>query len=198
MMRFYHTVGRTCTAANTAWNPVIKNFQEQWKALAERRIGEEPEVPKITKSLPVIRWTEAFDDYFHQAIGARTIPLAYVSREVVDVTAPAPALATGRPHSEIHGSVEAELIAQAYHTHTLYRDKKSKLYYKLEEAMRGTSYAASIKPFQRRKDGLGAWTSLKRQYSDNDKWQSEIKRQDDLLHTRVWKGQSNFTLKRFK
>ena len=27
MMRFYNTVGRTCTAANTAWNPVIKNFQ---------------------------------------------------------------------------------------------------------------------------------------------------------------------------
>ena len=128
MMRFYHTVGRTYTAANIAWNPVIKNFQEHWKALAARRIGEEPEVPKITKSLPVIRWTEAFDDYLHQAIGDRTTPLAYISREVVDVPAPAPALATGIPHSEIHGSVEEELIARASHTHPLYREDNSKLY----------------------------------------------------------------------
>ena len=197
MTRFYHRFGRTCTAANIVWNPVIGNFQEKWKALAARRIVEETEVPNITKSLPVIRWTEAFDDYLHQTIGAGTIPFAFVSREVVDISAPAPEFATGRPHSEIHGSVEAELILQASHTHLLYRNDNSKIYYKLDEATRGTSYAIPIKPFQRRKDGRGAWTSLTRQYASDDKWQFEIKRQDDLLHTRVWKGQRNFTLEWF-
>ena len=38
---------------------------------------------------------------------------------------------------------------------------------------------------------------LTSQYSGRGKWESEICRQDDLLHNRVWKGQSNFPLEGF-
>ena len=44
---------------------------------------------------------------------------------------------------------------RAAHTHALFRDDNYVVYYHLEEATRGTSYAASIKPFQRGKDGRG-------------------------------------------
>ena len=63
--------------------------------------------------------------------------------------------------------------------------------------MRTTSYAASIKPFQRQKNGRSAWLALTSQYAGQDKWEAELKTQDNLIHTRVWKGQSNFTLERF-
>jgi hypothetical protein len=59
----------------------------------------------------------------------------------------------------------------------------------LEEAIRATSYAASIKPFQRTKNGREAWLALTNQYTGKDKWEAEIKR--------LWKGQSNFTMDRF-
>jgi hypothetical protein len=39
--------------------------------------------------------------------------------------------------------------------------------------------------------------ALTSQYAGKDKWEQELKKQDDLLHTRVWRGQSNFTLERF-
>ena len=39
--------------------------------------------------------------------------------------------------------------------------------------------------------------SLRNQYAGRDKWEAELKRQDNLLHTRVWKGQSNFSLEKF-
>jgi hypothetical protein len=71
------------------------------------------------------------------------------------------------------------------------------VYNKLEEATRGTPYAPSIKPFQRAKDGRGAWFALVNQYAGKDKWQAEIKRYEKLMHTSEWKGQSNFTLERF-
>jgi hypothetical protein len=71
------------------------------------------------------------------------------------------------------------------------------MYYKIEEATRGTPYAASIKPFQRTKDGRGGWFALLSQYAGKDKWEAEIKRHEKLLHTGEWKGQSNFTLERF-
>ena len=48
----------------------------------------------------------------------------------------APPLAPGQPHSIEHGSVEAELIAQASHTHALFRNDNSDLYFLLEEATR--------------------------------------------------------------
>ena len=135
--------------------------------------------------------------FLHRIIGVRLIPLAYVIREKVEVPAAAPPLATDQPHSSLHGSVEAELVARASHGHPLYRDDNSAVYYALEEATRTTIYAASIKPFQRAKDGRGAWLAMIGQYAGEDKWQSEIKRQDDLLHTRQWKGQSNFSLESF-
>ena len=46
------------------------------------------------------------------------ILLAYVTRKDEDVPAVAPPLMTGQPHSEVHGSIEGEMIARASHTHT--------------------------------------------------------------------------------
>ena len=155
LIRYYQTVGRDLTAENIQWNQVMSNFEIQWKALKARKDEDDPGVPKITKALPIIKWTEAFQDFLNRVIGARMIPLAYVIRIDPQVPGLAPPLAANQPHSTEHGSVEGELIARAAHTHALFRDDNSVVYYHLEEATRGTSYAASIKPFQRGKDGRG-------------------------------------------
>ena len=76
------------------------------------------------------------------------IPLAYVTRAVVDVPVVVPVLANNRPHSEEHGSVENKLIARASPNHKLFREDNANVYYNLEEATRGTLYATSFKPFQ--------------------------------------------------
>ena len=75
---YYVMVGHPLTLANMAWNMVMRNFNEQWKALEEWKENENPDVPKITKALPVIKWTEAFTDYLSHPIGVWMIPLAYV------------------------------------------------------------------------------------------------------------------------
>jgi hypothetical protein len=141
--------------------------------------------------------TEAFTDFLDRVIGVRTNPLYYVIQEEVQVPAVAPPLATDQPHSTEHGSVEAELIARSSHQHPLFRGDNANVYHHLEEATRSTSYAASIKPFQRTKDGKGAWMALVSQFAGADTWEAEIKRQEQLLHTRVWKGKSNFSLENF-
>ena len=155
LIRFYQTVGRDLTAANIQWNQVMRNFEIQWKALKDSKDEDDPDVPKITKALPIIKWTEAFQDFLNRVIGARMIPLAYVIRNDPQVPGLAPTLAPNQPHSTEHGSVEGELIARASHTHATFRDVNSVVYYHLEEATRGTTYAASIKPFQRGQDGRG-------------------------------------------
>ena len=157
LIRYYQTVGRGLTAANIQWNQVMSNFEIQWKVLKEWKDEDDHDVPKITKALPTIKWTEAFQDFLNRVIGARMIPLAYVIQTDPQVPGNAPPLAANQPHSTEHGSVVGELVVRAAHTHALFRDDNSVVYYHLEEATRGTSYAASIKPFQRRKDGRGAW-----------------------------------------
>ena len=58
-------------------------------------------------------------------------------------------------------------------------------------------YTSSIQPYSRRKDGRGSWFAITNQYDGKDKWGAELKKQDDLLHTYKWKGQSNLTLENF-
>ena len=78
LIRYYQAVGRDLAAANIQWNEVMSNFEIQWKVLKERKDEDDPDVPKISKSLPIIKWTEAFQVFLNRVIGARRIPLAYV------------------------------------------------------------------------------------------------------------------------
>ena len=134
LVRYYTTVGRDLTVDNLQWSTIMKNFKIQWTVLKERKGDDSPDVPKISKVLPVTKWMEAFQDFLNRKIGNCNIPLAYIICDEPNPPAAAPPLAVGQPHSIEHGSVEAELIAQASHTHALFRDDNSNLYFLLEEA----------------------------------------------------------------
>jgi len=139
--------------------------------LKDHKEESAPDTPKITKTLTVIKWTEAFAAFLNCVIGTRTIPLPYVICEDEAVLNVAPALATNQPYGAEFGSVEVELIARASHGH-------AKVYYHLEKATRMTVYAATIKPFQCAKDGCVAWRAMVSQYIGEDKWCMDLKHQD--------------------
>jgi hypothetical protein len=128
-------------------------------------------------------------------IGSRFIPLAYVICEDAVVLA-CPKNGPDLPYAPEFGYVEAKLIARA--SHQLDRDNNALVYYYIEEATRSTSYAASIKPFTRAKDGRAAFTAMLSQYVGEDKWRALIKQAEEMIHNRKWKGQqSNFSLEKF-
>ena len=54
----------------------MSNFEIQWKALKERKVEDDPEVPKITKALPIIKWTEAFQYFLNRVIGGQYDPIS--------------------------------------------------------------------------------------------------------------------------
>ena len=78
-------MGCDLTAASMHWNNVVKNFEIQWRALKAKKNKDTPEIPKISKSLPMIKWMETFQDHLHRVIGVWMIPLAYVTRTNEDV-----------------------------------------------------------------------------------------------------------------
>ena len=63
LVKYYRTVGRDLTAANLQWNTVMKNFDVQWTALKEKKGEDSPETPKISKALPVLKWTDQQEDW---------------------------------------------------------------------------------------------------------------------------------------
>ena len=195
LLRFYRDIGRDVTPAIIHY-VTIQDFAVQWEALIKRRDGTQPAVPKITRELGILRWSKAFRDFLCRCIGVRGVPLRYVTRAEATPGTPS-AIANGLPHSTEHGSVEADLIAYASHTHPLFRDDSAKVYYYLEEATRSTMYAPSLAPFSRTKDGRGAHAAIIAQYAGLDKWDQELHRCDDLMKTRKWKGQSNFQLEKY-
>ena len=71
------------------------------------------------KTLPIMKWTEAFQDYLHRVIGVRVILLAYIICADSGVPMLAPPLAPNQPHSEAHGSIEYKLVERASHEHPL-------------------------------------------------------------------------------
>ena len=75
LVKYYTTVGHDLTAANLQWNTVMKNFDIQWTALKERKGDDSPETPKISKALPVIKWTEAFQDFLNRKMTEFRQPL---------------------------------------------------------------------------------------------------------------------------
>jgi hypothetical protein len=111
LAKFYQTVRCELDHNKMRWNPIIKNFVEHWKALKNCKDDDTPNTPKITKTLPIMKWTEAFTDFIQQVIGVQMIPLSYVIRENVEVPAVLPTRANGQCYLAEHGSVEEELIA---------------------------------------------------------------------------------------
>ena len=205
IVRYYETVGRELTATNMKWQNTIKIFVQHYKALEDKKEENDvPDVPKVTKTLAVTKWSESFKDFLSRVLGMRMIPLSYVIRDSATVPAGAPPLAVHPapangfyPYSSEHGSVEDELVARGSHTHPYFRNDNAQVYHYIEEATRGTIYAASIKPSQKLKDGRKAWNALVNQYAGKDKWEKELKDCDDFIHTRKWSGAQNYTLEKF-
>jgi hypothetical protein len=196
LVRYYVTCDRSLTPANMRWNPVIKLFQKSFDSMELKIKKVRKDVPKITKTLPIIRWAESFDAFLKISYGTRNIPLAYVTRENVAPGDP-PALGTNLPYSADHGSIEAELTALASHTDPIYKSDNEEVFQMLSDATESTAYAGSITPFKRSGNGRAAYKALTDQFAGPDKWESEAKRAREFLQNRKWTGQNNFTLEKF-
>jgi hypothetical protein len=158
----YETLRCDMSADMLVCDPAIKNFKLEHDALIERK-KQTVVTPRMSSNLNVVKWTESFLDFLSRLVGVRNMPLTYVVRETVEVDIGTEViLLNGCCYTEESGSIEQELIIRASHKHPLCKDDNARMYFLLEEATRSTSYAASIKPFQKKRNGRDAWFSIKK------------------------------------
>ena len=191
-VRHYNAVGRALTPAMIRWDPTLKNFKECAKALKSLADQDHPETPRIQRNLPIIKWVPAFRMVLKSCFGSVPhLSLLYVLREDPVPAGPISALATGQPYGSEYGSLHDELIARASHATPAYDLDNQAVLSKLEEATRGTELAGTIAPFVETGDGRGAYKEIMAQHLGEDKWDKEIRKHDEILHGRKWKGTGN-------
>ena len=76
----------------------------------------------------------------------------------------------------------------------MFNEDNTKVYFAIKEVVYNTDYAASIKLFQRLKNGWGALLSLKHQYYSKDKWKRELEKNKDFINTFKWNRNTSYSL----
>jgi len=192
---FYASEGRPLTAMSM--NQIVSAvFALQWKSSQDRKKEYNGVVPKITRTLGVVKWVSVFTDYCGTIIGVRDVPLTFVLRDLVAVTNPPPGRLRTEPYSVEHGSVQAELIARVSHSHPVFGDDSGKIWDLLEEATRTTPIASTIAPFKATKNGRGAYLSVILQHAGVDKWEAIVKKADHQMRASRFKGNTQLTLEK--
>ena len=107
---------------------------------------------------------------------------------------PHPTLVLNRPYSTLAGSVAGEQALRLSHTHPFFRDDNEQFYGILEEAVRGTVYEATIKPFQRLADGRGSYLALIAQHAGRDKWIAMLRTAKEYVNNSKWDGTTATTM----
>ena len=82
---YYTNTGRNITNTNMHYNNVLKNFYIEWKVIVSMAEESKSDVPMISKNNPPLKWIDTFEDFLMNTFGVRKTPLAYVTRDLVDV-----------------------------------------------------------------------------------------------------------------
>ena len=89
------------------------------------------------------------------------------------------------------------MVAHCTHDHPLCREDSSMLFEILDEIFRNTPFCSSLKPHQDKRDSRNAHLTIISHCAGEDKWEKELKKNEDFLKERVWTGWSNYPLKKF-
>ena len=173
---YYKDTGRAVTPINMHFNNVLRDFYIEWQALETMADNETPTLPLLSKNNPPLKWCESFKQYLYGKFGVRKVPLLYLIRETREVT---PEAEDPLQEGKAYGSSD-----------------NATLYTLLEEATRNYTYAPTIKPFARTKNGRDAWLALVTSHVGIDKWEKIERDNSSWLINSKWNGK-RFSLESF-
>jgi hypothetical protein len=144
-------------------NPTSIRRLRELKIKESASEGDPPTLPKIDpKNWP--KTMDALQDHFSTMLGATKAPLAYVIRDEATVPAEADDPSTN------YATPEEEMIRRMPHMDAAgielptYQHDKTKVWQSLSEMTREEKCWTYVKPFQRARDGRGAFLALHTHY----------------------------------
>ena len=119
-VQYYKTIDREIIPVMMRGENTLKNFHEALKALQTLANKTAPDVPCISRAMPVMKWAPVFELVIESIYGTRDfLPLMYVIRKEQNPADPSSPLIPNIPYLEKHGSLQGELIARAENDHVI-------------------------------------------------------------------------------
>ena len=160
-VRHHNRISRATNV--TAMNPTSIRRLRELKIKEDSRDGDPPTAPAIDpKNWP--KTMDALQDYFSCVLGETKAPLAYIIRDVAAVSDEA-----DDPPGN-YDTPENKMIARMPHQDALGEDlptyihDRSKVWQTMSEVCRDDKCWTYVKPFQRSRDGRGAFQALHTHY----------------------------------
>ena len=190
--RVYDMIGRNISTATMTRNR-IKQFQAYRNMMNEH---EDPEkLQPVSKTFGIVKAMDMVPSHLRDRLGVRKVPLIYVIRE--DPTpGDAPLPAPNSPTSANFTSIADELIYYTPHQGDEYAEDNAKVFQILQDMVSGTSFESSVKTYQRRRDGRGAYFALCQHNLGSSKWDKILEDAESYVSKREWNGRNHrFNLK---
>jgi hypothetical protein len=167
----YQRIGREVNVA-TLSRDRLTEFKHHKEAVDNH---DDPDsMPPISKTFGIMKMLEHFPTYLESKLGTSGVALAYVIRESEARPVPLPNQELQKPWSVGFESLVEELIAYAEHTGPTFKTDNATVFCLLQDALAGTQHISLIKPYQRKRDGRGAFLALKLHNLGNSKWEKVI------------------------
>lgn len=188
LVRQYQVTGRDPEAFNMKWTNYGETFLGAKNTTDRLKEKATPDIPKVSKALPILKWKDSALTFFNNVLGVRDIPLAYVIRKEATPPHLPPPLMPNKPYSGEFGSCKAELIARASHENEEFQADNAMVFNFLDQGLRESIYVSCIDPFRETEDGRGAFLAIVLQHAGDAKYALEHKRCAEILANLDWKG----------
>lgn len=152
-MLCYNDASIEVAAGNIQWS-VIQVYELAHEVLKDLAKAPSPCVPKLGNNTTPSKWNNHITIHRGQVTGSRKSTLEYLLCKPVAVAMPHPPLETDMPYTRAGGSIQADQASRLSHSHSLYKRDNRMFDDIMEEAVCGSIYAASIKPFKRDRIGM--------------------------------------------
>jgi hypothetical protein len=192
--RIYTMISRTVDAT-TLDAPRLRELEEHKKIIKDHKDPTD-DIAKVTKTNTIDKALDTLPNFLRSKIGVRNVALSYVIRE--DETPPAlEPLMLDKPYAERSGSLMNELIAHSPIIGPGLEEDNSTVFALLQEMVRDTPMASSLKRHQRTRDGRSSYLSLVQHNLGSAQWDKIILKAEEVQSTRVWNGKnSRYSLRR--
>lgn len=192
--KIYTLVGRTVTGDSLSINRL--KALALHKSVVEDHKDPSDDVPKVSKTFHISKALDMLPNYLRSCIGVRGVALSYVIRPDEN-SATLGALGPDLPYDQDSGSLMNELIIGVELVGAGWDEDNATVFSILQEMVKDSPMASSLKSHQRRRDGRGAYHSLVQHNLGSAQWDKTLQRAEDLQTTRIWNGRnSRYSLKR--
>ena len=171
----------------------LKLFEQHEKMVKEHVDPEK--LPSVDKNFGIVRAMDLLPSHLRDRLGVAKVPLSYIIRSN-ETPSVVENLAPNKATGETYNTIMDELIACIPLSGEHYNEDNAKVFQIIQDMITGTSFEASIKAHQRRRDGRAAYLSLCQHNLGSSKWDKIVEEAETYMMKREWNGKNyRFTLR---